>query len=123
MDPTLNSLNNIQKTQAKQLAGIENRMTDLENKTNIFLTKSDIQNSLNEMTDAIAATNTAINEIEQKLNKIKLPEDTRFFLKESEVSDFRINFRKLRTMMSELERTRQAFIRLAARFNLTNSQA
>jgi prefoldin subunit 5 len=97
------------------------RITDLENNAGIYITQSSLQSSMSELEQSIKNMNDTILGIENKLQKINLPEGTRFYLEESEVSDFRNHFRQLRSMMSELDKSRQAFIRLASRYNLTNS--
>lgn len=44
-----------------------------------------------------------MRKLEDKLSKITLPEDTRYYLEESEVQDFRANFQKLSALMVDVE--------------------
>ena len=80
-----------------------------------------MQTSLEDVNSSITDMNVIVNNLETKLQKISLPGNTRYYLDQSEITDFRNHFRQLRSMMSELEKSRQAFIRLSARYNLTNS--
>ena len=118
---TLNSLENSIMTINKALLGLGERMNSLEDGQAIYVSKADLQTVTGALSDQITAMNVALSKVEQKLTKIILPEDTRYYLVSSEITDFRTNFRQLRGMMVELEKTRQAFIKLAARYNLTNS--
>jgi predicted nucleic acid-binding Zn-ribbon protein len=105
----------------RSINGIEQRTTDLEQISGIYITESSLQTSLADIQNTVNNMNTALTKLEYKLQKITLPDATRYYLEESEITDFRNHFRQLRSMMSELEKSRQAFIRLASRYNLTNS--
>ena len=118
---TLESLYNAIESLKKLVIANSSRITDLENNAGIYITQSSLQSSVSDLEQSIKNMNDTILGIENKLQKINLPEGTRFYLEESEVSDFRNHFRQSRSMMSELDKSRQAFIRLASRYNLTNS--
>ena len=100
----------------------ENIIKDIEDKQSIFVTKSDLFAEIRSIENLVNDINEALATIENKLAKVFLPADTRFFLEESEITDFRNNFRQLRALTADLEKSRQSFIKLASRFNLTNSQ-
>lgn len=116
------ALNNQIISLRTRVSTLENRMLDLEDKQTIFVTKSDLFAEVKNINNTVNDINEALATIENKLAKVFLPADTRFFLQESEITDFRNNFRQLRALSADLERSRQAFIKLSARFNLTNSQ-
>lgn len=118
---TLESLYNSIQTIKKSVNGIESRTADLEQISGIYITQAGLQSSLSTMQKSIDDMSTTIRDLECKLQKITLPDGTRYYLEESEITDFRNHFRQLRSMMSELDKSRQAFIRLASRYNLTNS--
>lgn len=118
---TNESLYNSIESLKKIVNGLSERVVDLEDIQGIYVSQSSLQTSLEDMNSSIAGLNTALKSVECKLQKITLPEGTRYYLEESEVTDFRNHFRQLRSMMAELEKSRQAFIRLASRYNLTNS--
>tara|TARA_Y100000310_G_C20585002_1_gene764929 strand:+ start:319 stop:708 length:390 start_codon:yes stop_codon:yes gene_type:complete len=56
-----------------------------------------------ELNVSIRSNSSRITKIEEKLSKISLPADTRFYLEESEVRDFRANFQKLTALMTDVE--------------------
>lgn len=121
-DPTLQGLDNTLRVTRTEMSGLEARIETLEERASIYITNAELQTSLSDINDNISDINTTINTIETQLQRVVLPTDTRYYLQESEISDFRNNFRQLRALMAELERSRAAFIRLASRYNLTNSQ-
>lgn len=121
MTPTIQSLDNDIKATQKQVNTLQDSLIKVIDKLTIYVTKAELASSISEIDQRISDFNTALTEVETKLQNILLPTDTRFFLQESEVTDFRNNFKILRAMMAELENTRKAFIKLASRYNLTNS--
>lgn len=121
MPITTESLFNSIQSMLKTLDGYEQRISNLEKTSGIYISQSSLQSSVSEIQSSIDGINTNVTAIEAQLQKVTLPSDTRYYLEESEITDFRNHFRQLRSMMGELERSRQAFIRLAARYNMTNS--
>lgn len=121
MPITSESLYNSIETLKKTMNGIVARVEDLESITGAYVTNATMQSAVEELNSSITDINTSISDIDTKLQKITLPSNTRYYLEESEITDFRNHFRQLRAMMADLEKSRQAFIRLAARYNLTNS--
>ncbi|HLD91313.1 MAG TPA: hypothetical protein VI911_09910 [Patescibacteria group bacterium] len=121
MPITSESLYNSIEQLKRTINGLATRISDLETTTGIYVTQSTMQTSLEDVNSSITDMNVIVNNLETKLQKISLPGNTRYYLDQSEITDFRNHFRQLRSMMSELEKSRQAFIRLSARYNLTNS--
>lgn len=121
-EPTIQSLNNKITVMNSTLIGLLERIKILEINSAIFITSSELKSEITSLEDKVADINTSINTLETKLQRIILPADTRYYLKESEITDFRNHFRQLRAFMSEIDNTRTALIRLASRYNLTNSQ-
>lgn len=118
---TLQSLENQVMSLGRAMAGLDSRISTIEKGQAIFVSKADLQVVADSLQNNIDALGRQVAAVETKLTMISLPDDTRYYLKDSEVTDFRNNFRQLRAMMIELEKTRQAFIKLASRYNLTNS--
>jgi len=118
---TEQTLYNSIESMKRVINGLSERVTSLEQIAGIYVTGSTLQTSLKDITDSITDMNKSISTIEDKLQRITLPSETRYYLQESEITDFRTHFRQLRAMMSELDKSRQAFIRLASRYNMTNS--
>ena len=121
MPITIDSVYNTVQAQQGIINGLSTRIATLENAAGIYISQSSLQSSISELQSNIDDINTTLVTIETQLQKITLPSDTRYYLEESEITDFRNHFRQLRTMMGELDKSRQAFIRLAARYNMTNS--
>ena len=122
-EPTITALANAIIGIQNRLDGIEGRLTSLENGVNVYVTASDLETRAVSIENDVADAQSAISQIDEKMVRISLPPDTRYYLEESEITDFRSNFRKLRTFMSDVERSRQSMVRLLARYNLTNSSA
>ena len=118
---TVDTLYNQLQSQMNIINGLSGRITPLESNSGTYISYSSLQSSISELQSNIDSINNTITGIESQLNKITLPSDTRYYLEESEITDFRNHFRQLRAMMSDLEKSRQAFIRLSARYNMTNS--
>lgn len=118
---TLEGLYNQIESLKKVMAGVSDRTSALETISGIYITQASLQTSMRDMNDKLNSMNSSINDIEVKLQKISLPDNTRYYLEESEIVDFRTNFKQLRVMMTELEKSRQAMIRLMSRYNLSNS--
>jgi predicted nucleic acid-binding Zn-ribbon protein len=120
---TLESLYNSVELVKRNNVALNDRLTAVEEISGVYVSKSDLQTEMNNFEAQITEVTAALQVIETKLQKITLPESTRYYLEESEITAFRENFRQLRSMMAEVEKSRQALIRLAARFNFTNSRA
>lgn len=121
MPITPESLYNSIESVKKDVSSISTRVTKLESISGIYITNASLQTNLVNLQLAIDDMETSILELETKMQKISLPTDTRYYLEESEITDFRNHFRQLRVMMSDVEKSRQAFIKLASRYNMTNS--
>ena len=119
---TLESLYNSVELVKRNNVALNDRLTAVEEISGVYVSKSDLQTEMNNFEAQITEVTAALQVIETKLQKITLPESTRYYLEESEITAFRENFRQLRSMMAEVEKSRQALIRLAARFNFTNSR-
>ncbi len=119
--PTIDSIHNTQLSMKKEIEYLKNKLNSLENNLSLYVSNSEMEERLNQITTIMNDYNNVLGSIEEKLGKIILPEDTRYYLETSEITNFRDNFRKLRLMMSDLEKSRTSMIRLMSRYNLTNS--
>ena len=75
----------------------------LQQDTNSRVRLSDLTTSEDNMTTILNSQGQSIADIEKKLAKILLPEDTRYYLEEGEVGDFKSNFAKLKAMLAKFE--------------------
>jgi hypothetical protein len=79
---------------------LERMNNDLSNKTNL----TDLSRSINELKELIRTNAVVVQKIEEKLSKVILPEQTRFFLNEGEVENFQSNFNTLKAMMTKFDK-------------------
>jgi len=78
-----------------------NRMdVDISGKTNI----ADLNRSISDLKELIRSNASIIKSIEEKLTSIILPEETRYYLSQGEVSTFQSNFNTLKAMMNKLDK-------------------
>jgi hypothetical protein len=90
--------------------GISAQLYELKQNVNARPMRSDLSRSETILSAKIADNAALINEIEQKLSKISLPTDTRYYLEESEVGSFRSNFNKLLAMMASFEQLYKSLV-------------
>jgi septal ring factor EnvC (AmiA/AmiB activator) len=89
------------ETKIQGLSTIVNKLnTDLLLKSNA----TDLNRIRAELYELINDNSELISKIDEQLAKVILPEDTRYYLEESEVSDFQSNFNKLKAMMIQFDR-------------------
>lgn len=93
-------LNNIDTKLRGIVVQIDRVNADLSNKVNI----PDLSRSIEELRELIRVSAQTIQELEEKLTKIILPEDTRLYLAEGEVQNFQSNFNTLRAMMTKFDK-------------------
>ena len=101
-----NKVKNIEsdiKTIKAQIANLQKLFGSCVTTSDLNLSESTVRQLINQNTTSIA-------DMQQKLSKITLPDDTRYYLKESEVESFRANSQKMIAMMSELERMYDAIV-------------
>jgi hypothetical protein len=99
-------------------AGLQNRISQLEklisatqvqiaaiqDSVKSCIRLSDLKNSENNTAVQTNSLKSITNSLEQRLSMVKLPEETRYYLEESEVVSFRSNFTKLAAMMADFEK-------------------
>ncbi len=85
------------------VTGLQVSVAELTQNTNSRVMMSDLVRSETNLDNKIKDLAELISKIEQKLAKISLPDDTRYYLEESEVADFRSNFNKLLAMLTSFE--------------------
>lgn len=97
MEAKINSIEN-------KLKGIITAMSrmdaDIASKVNL----TDLNRINDELRDLIRANSVLITDLEEKLAIIILPEETRCYLTQGEVSTFQSNFNSLKAMMNKLDK-------------------
>jgi len=105
------------KTQVNTLQSMIAEMKqDINSRTRL----SDLSRMSQDLNDQIKGNSELISTIEQKLAKIALPDETRYYLTETEVSDFRSNFNKLLAMMTSFDQLYKNLVAYSAN-NVTGS--
>lgn len=100
---------------------VKDQLNKITTNLNTKIDNSDLLRNIEELRGLINDCNTSISTLENKLAKIILPEETRYYLKEGEVSSFQSNFNTLRAMMSHLDQLTKNII--AYQTNLGNSNS
>jgi DNA repair exonuclease SbcCD ATPase subunit len=85
------------------VAALQASIVELTQNTNSRVMLSDLSRSETNLNNKIKDLSEMIVKIEEKLAKISLPDDTRYYLGESEIADFRANFNKLLAMLTSFE--------------------
>lgn len=110
-------------TELQQLKGIvqglSTRVSTLEQDLNARPQRSDLVRSEMALDAKIKSNSELIGQLEQKLEQINLPTDTRYYLSTSEVSDFRSNFNKLLAMMASFETLYKNLVAFSANLQTT----
>ena len=79
---------------------LERTIADLSSKSsNADLSREDF--TIRELISDVSKT---VSELDSKLAKVILPEETRYYLEEGEVETFQSNFNKLKAMMIQFEK-------------------
>lgn len=102
MDVIQNTTNKI-KSLEKTIGAISNRLDNIDKVLNLTVNISDLLKSEVTLKELIKQTNESISKIEQKLSKVSLPDDTRYYLNQDEIANFRCTIQQLSAMMSSFE--------------------
>ena len=97
------TLDNRLKSIEKDIKIIQENIKNLQHLYGSCLSSSQLRLSEENIKSLIRDNSTLITNIQEKLKTVMIPEETRYYLKESEVTDFRSNFQKLLVMMSDID--------------------
>lgn len=86
----------------RELNNINDRITNLQNLFGNSASLSQLKLSEKRLKQLISANDSIVRQLENKLSMINTPEETRFYLEQSEVEDFRSNFQKLAAMIADV---------------------
>jgi len=70
---------------------------------NSYVKTSDLVKSENSLLDDIKDLKTSISKLENKLSMIVLPNDTKYYLKQDEIQNFRNTVQQITAMMTSME--------------------
>ena len=83
--------------------GLSSMSQDLTQNTNARTTLSDLKRTEDTLSESINNNSRAIAKLEEKLSKVLLPQDTRYYLGVGEVEEFQTIFAKMKAMMVKFE--------------------
>lgn len=101
---TVETLDTKLKTFETQLKGFAEKLAKLEADMTSKSNTADLNRLESVLRGLITDNATLISANEQKLAKVILPEETRYYLTEGEVATFQSNFNQLKAMMTAFEK-------------------
>ena len=108
-----------------RLTAIENSLVALYDKYLIlerdmqkYATQSQLKTSESNTKNLINDNSMMINDLEKRLETIKLPQDTRYYLGTIEIEDFRNNYQTLIAMMTDAEKLYRSLISYVTQFKV-----
>jgi len=87
----------------KDIAGIQRTLGIMQDDINSRLHLSELSTMKLELEETIRDNAELIVDLQARLGKVMLPDDTRYYLEEGEVEAFKSNFSKLRAMLARFE--------------------
>lgn len=104
-------------TLEKDISDIKNALSMMQDDIRSRLHLSELQVASNELRSLITDNSNLIVDIETRLAKILLPEETQYYLEEGDVEAFKSNFSKLKAMMARFERLYNNLVAYSAQVN------
>lgn len=101
----------------KSIASLQNTLSIMQDDIDNRIRLSELASLRTELKALINDNSELIVDIHRKLAKIKLPEESQYFLEEGEVEAFRSNFSQLKAMMSRFERLYNNLVAYNAQIN------
>lgn len=107
-------LNNRLVRMEQAIKGLEFAISKLAQDMSKYATQGQLKTSESNTKNIINRNSQAITSLQEKLNTISLPDNTKYYLRGSEIEDFRNNYRSLIAMMADAERLYQSLISYVA---------
>lgn len=99
--------------------GLVTKINDLQTNVDSRPKLSDLARSESTLTEMITNNSTDISTLENKLSKIILPEDPRYYLTQNEVTNFQSNLSKLLAMMASFEQLYRNLVAYSSNLSTT----
>lgn len=112
---TTNNYDNILANLQADIKVINRRLGVIEDKLRAAASTSEIGTSEARTNSLINDHAILINKLEAKLGTVQVPDDTRWYLENSEIEDFRANFAKLKAMVADVDSLYQNIVAYTAR--------
>jgi len=100
------------------LRKVQNQVNSLERELGKYATQGHLKTSEANTKNLINKNSMMINNLEQRLETISIPDDTRYYLEATEIEDFRSNYKRLIALMADAEKMYQALITYVSQFEL-----
>lgn len=97
-----------------KVKGLQSQINTLNTKLLARSTTSDLRRTETIIKELIRDNAKLIGDLEEKLAKIILPENTRYYLEQGEVSQFQSNFNQLRAMMASFKKLYDSLVAYTA---------
>ena len=88
----------------RDISGINKALGVMQDNINSRLHLSELQTTSLELQGLIRDNAEVITDLQERLAKVALPDDTRYYLEESDLEAFKHNFSKMKAMLSRFER-------------------
>ena len=97
-----------------------NAILKLQEMVELLPTVGTVQAMLDDVVTQSDAVADRVTIIENKLTKIALPSDTRYYMGEDELASLRSNINEMRVAKEELDKAKREIVVLLSRFDLTH---
>ena len=101
------------------LINLSNRIDELASDMGKYATQGQLKTSEANTKNLINQNSRAINDIQQQISMVVLPENSRYYLTSKEISDFRSNYQSIIAMMGDAERLYQSLVSYVAQFKIS----
>jgi len=91
----------------------------LSTRVDALPTLTEVNNLIDVLETAVDEWSDRIEDVESKLTKVQLPETTRYYLDEDELSNWQAMINDMRITLAQLSQSKQSFVALANRFDMT----
>jgi len=102
----------------QSIKALNGRMDYLQSEMAKYATQGQLKISEANTKNIINSNSQAITLLEEKLNMIVLPDQTKYFLSANEINDFKSNYQSLIAMMTDAERLYQSLITYVSQLKL-----
>ena len=85
---------------------------------NKYATQGQVKTSEANTKNIINQNSILINDIQQQLQTIVIPDDTKYYLKNSEIEEFRSNYTRLIALVTDAEKLHQSIIAYVAQLDM-----
>ena len=97
---------------------LSEKVTYLENQLPKYATQGQLKTSESNTKNLINQNSILINDIQQQLQTVVIPSDTRYYLSSTEIEKFRSNYQTLIAMMTEAEKLYRSIVSYVSQFKI-----